>query len=47
MQSLIIIATPNVCWLKPDVDYPRTPEDIAEEAAACCENGAAILHDKR
>lgn len=44
MQPLIIIATPNVCWLNPDVDYPRTPEAIAEEAAACCENGATLLH---
>ena len=35
MQPLIIIATPNVCWLKPEVDYPRTPEAIAEEAALC------------
>ena len=37
MQPLIIIATPNVCWLKPEVDYPRTPEAIAEEARLCCE----------
>jgi 3-keto-5-aminohexanoate cleavage enzyme len=44
MQPLIIIATPNVCWLNPDVDYPRTPEAIAEEARLCYENGATILH---
>jgi 3-keto-5-aminohexanoate cleavage enzyme len=44
MQPLIIIATPNSCWLKPDVDYPRTPEAIAEEACLCYENGATILH---
>jgi 3-keto-5-aminohexanoate cleavage enzyme len=44
MQPLIIIATPNVCWLQPDVDYPRTPETIAEEAALCEQNGATILH---
>jgi 3-keto-5-aminohexanoate cleavage enzyme len=44
MQPLIIIATPNVCWLKPEVDYPRTPEAIAEEARLCYENGATILH---
>ncbi len=44
MQPLIIIATPNVCWLNPDVDYPRTPEAIAEEAALCQQNGATILH---
>lgn len=44
MHPLIIIATPNVCWLKPELDYPRTPETIAEEAALCQQNGAAILH---
>jgi 3-keto-5-aminohexanoate cleavage enzyme len=44
MQPLIIIATPNICWLKPEVNYPRTPEAIAEEARLCCENGATILH---
>ncbi len=44
MQPLIIIATPNVCWLNPEVDYPRTPEAIAEEAALCQQNGATILH---
>jgi len=44
MQPLIIIATPNVCWLNPDLEYPRTPEAIAEEARLCYENGATILH---
>jgi 3-keto-5-aminohexanoate cleavage enzyme len=44
MQPLIIIATPNVCWLKPEVKYPRTPQAIAEEAALCQQNGATILH---
>ncbi len=44
MQPLIIIATPNISWLHPQVDYPRTPEAIAEEAALCEQNGAAILH---
>ena len=44
MQPLIIIATPNICWLNPDVGYPRTPEAIAEEAALCQQNGATILH---
>lgn len=43
-QPLIIIATPNICWLQPDVDYPRTPEAIAEEACRCREAGATILH---
>lgn len=44
MDPLIIIATPNICWLDPDVDYPKTPEAIAEEARLCKENGATILH---
>lgn len=44
MQPLIVIATPNVSWLNPDVDYPRTAEAIADEARLCYENGATILH---
>jgi 3-keto-5-aminohexanoate cleavage enzyme len=44
MDPLIIIATPNISWLHPEVDYPRTPEAIAEEAALCQQAGAAILH---
>ncbi len=44
MQPLIITATPNISWLHPQVDYPRTPEAIAEEAALCYQNGATILH---
>jgi 3-keto-5-aminohexanoate cleavage enzyme len=44
MQPLIITATPNISWLHPEVDYPRTVEDIATEARLCYENGAAILH---
>ncbi len=44
MQPLIITATPNISWLHPEVDYPRTPETIAEEAALCYQNGATILH---
>jgi 3-keto-5-aminohexanoate cleavage enzyme len=44
MQPLIIIATPNICWLHSEVDYPRTPQAIAEEAALCQQNGATILH---
>jgi 3-keto-5-aminohexanoate cleavage enzyme len=44
MQPLIIIATPNISWLHPDVDFPRTPETIAAEARLCYENGATILH---
>jgi 3-keto-5-aminohexanoate cleavage enzyme len=44
MDPLVIIATPNVCWLNPEVKFPRTPEAIAEEALLCYENGATILH---
>jgi 3-keto-5-aminohexanoate cleavage enzyme len=44
MQPLIITATPNISWLHPEVDYPRTPQAIAEEAARCYEAGATILH---
>lgn len=44
MQPLIIIATPNICWLQPQVKYPRDPQAIAEEACRCREAGATILH---
>ncbi|HTX78710.1 MAG TPA: 3-keto-5-aminohexanoate cleavage protein [Longilinea sp.] len=44
MEPLIIIATPNVSWLHPEVNYPRTPEAIAEEAMLCQQAGATILH---
>ncbi len=44
MDPLVIIATPNVCWLNPDVKFPQTPEAIADEAQFCFENGATILH---
>jgi 3-keto-5-aminohexanoate cleavage enzyme len=44
MQPLIIIATPNISWLQPQVEYPRTPEAIAEEGRLCREAGATILH---
>jgi 3-keto-5-aminohexanoate cleavage enzyme len=44
MQPLIIAATPNISWLHPEVDYPRTPQAIAEEAALCQQNGATMLH---
>ncbi|MGD0877988.1 MAG: 3-keto-5-aminohexanoate cleavage protein [Anaerolineales bacterium] len=44
MQPLIIIATPNICWLKPDVDFPHSAAAIAEEARLCAQNGATILH---
>ena len=44
MNPLIIVATPNNCWLQPDVKYPRTVSELAEEAAKCREAGAAVLH---
>jgi 3-keto-5-aminohexanoate cleavage enzyme len=44
MRPLIIIATPNISWLHPEVDYPHSAEAIAEEARLCRENGATILH---
>ncbi len=44
MKPLIIIATPNICWLKTDVPYPKTPGDIAQEAKLCRDNGASVLH---
>ncbi len=43
-KPVIITATPNICWLHPEVPYPATPEEMAEEAALCAENGASVLH---
>lgn len=44
MDPLIITATPNNCWLHPDVPYPATPATMAEAGHLCEEQGAAILH---
>ena len=44
MQPLIITATPNISWLHPEVDYPRSPQAIAAEATLCYQEGATILH---
>jgi 3-keto-5-aminohexanoate cleavage enzyme len=44
MEPLVIIATPNICWLKPELPYPKTAAGIAEEARLCLENGASVLH---
>lgn len=44
MEPLIITATPNNCWLHPEVEYPITVDGIAEEGARCREAGASILH---
>ena len=44
MDPLIIIATPNISWLNPEVKYPLTVEEIADEAVLCRQNGATVLH---
>jgi 3-keto-5-aminohexanoate cleavage enzyme len=44
MNPLIITATANICWLKPDVPYPQSPGEIAAEARLCQEQGATICH---
>lgn len=44
MDPLIIIATPNICWLNPDVPFPQTAQEIAIEGALCRQAGATILH---
>jgi 3-keto-5-aminohexanoate cleavage enzyme len=44
MDPLIITATPNVSWLHPDVWYPKSAAEIADQAAACVEAGASIVH---
>jgi 3-keto-5-aminohexanoate cleavage enzyme len=41
---LIITATPNICWLHPEVPYPVSPDEMVAEAQRCREAGAAILH---
>lgn len=43
MDPLMITATPNVCWLHPEIDYPRTAADFAAEARRCEEAGAFAL----
>ena len=43
-EPLIIVATPNVCWLHPEVTFPKNAKEIAEEAALCREAGATVLH---
>src|SRR5215208_2564060 len=44
MQPLMITATPNICWLAPDVPYPQTVEELVAEARLCEQAGAQILH---
>lgn len=44
MDPLIIVATPNNCWLHPDTKYPKTVDELVEESIRCREAGAAVLH---
>jgi 3-keto-5-aminohexanoate cleavage enzyme len=44
VDPLIITATPNICWLSPDVPYPHTVAGIATEASLCEQAGARIFH---
>jgi len=44
MDPLIITATPNVSWLHPGVWYPKSAAEIADQAAACVDAGASIVH---
>ena len=44
MDPLIITATPNICWLEPDIPYPHTVDEIVEEASRCEQAGASLFH---
>ncbi len=44
MEPLVITATPNICWLEPEVRYPRTTAAMAREAVLCRKAGASVLH---
>ena len=44
MTPLVVTATPNICWLHPEITYPRTPSEMAAEAQRCEDAGASILH---
>ncbi len=41
---LVITATSNICWMRPEVEYPKTPDAIAEDARLCLEAGASVYH---
>lgn len=43
-SPLVITATPNMSWLHPELEFPVTPSDMAEEAKRCEEAGASIVH---
>jgi 3-keto-5-aminohexanoate cleavage enzyme len=44
LPPLIVTATPNICWLQPDVPYPRTVDEMVVEAERCEAAGAQVLH---
>lgn len=44
LPPLIITATPQKCWLEPDLPYPKSLDELAEECARCEDAGAAVLH---
>ena len=44
MDPLIIVATPNISWLHPAVEYPKSIREIVDEAVLCQKAGATILH---
>lgn len=44
LPPLVITATPNKCWLEPELLYPDTIPELAEECARCEAAGAAVLH---
>ena len=44
MNPLIITATIANSWLNPQVKFPTTPDEIAETAKRCQQEGASIVH---
>jgi 3-keto-5-aminohexanoate cleavage enzyme len=44
LPPLIITATPQKCWLEPELAYPRTIAELAAECARCEAAGASVLH---
>ncbi|MDR0709101.1 MAG: 3-keto-5-aminohexanoate cleavage protein [Spirochaetaceae bacterium] len=43
-KPLVIVATPNICWLNPGVEYPKKAPEIIAEAVKYREAGASVLH---
>jgi len=44
LPPLIVTATPNICWLEPDLPYPQTVEEMVAEGQRCEAAGAQVLH---